>query len=95
MTKTPSRLSSADQPFLWGVATSAFQIEGHLENDMTEWERLGKFSQNGKDPRYKNAVDHWQRREEDFALLKLAEKFADRIDLFVSFNEPLVWALAA
>ncbi|MCI0617289.1 family 1 glycosylhydrolase [bacterium] len=174
MTKTTSRFDSADQPFLWGVATSAFQIEGHLENDMTEWERLGKFSQNGKDPHYKNAVDHWQRWEDDFALLKqlnlnayrfsmdwgriqpqknrfdeealaqydrmldrllelniipmltlhhfthpvwfhhqtpwhaadsieafstlvkkLAEKFADRINLFVSFNEPLVWALAA
>lgn len=26
---------------------------------------------------------------------KLSEKFAGRIDLFVSFNEPLVWALAA
>jgi beta-glucosidase len=56
--------------FLWGVATSAFQIEGSIENDMTRWEREGKFRLDGKNPLYKNGVDHWNRWEEDFRLLK-------------------------
>ncbi len=55
--------------FLWGVSTSAFQVEGHVENDMTEWEHLGKFMNDGLDPRVADAVDHWNRWEEDFNLL--------------------------
>jgi beta-glucosidase len=30
-------------PFLWGAATSAYQIEGALENDWTAWERAGRL----------------------------------------------------
>ena len=30
--------------FLWGVATSAYQIEGAIENDWTAWETLGKLN---------------------------------------------------
>jgi beta-glucosidase len=29
--------------FLWGVATSAYQVEGAADNDWTEWERLGRL----------------------------------------------------
>jgi beta-glucosidase len=56
-------------PFLWGVATSAFQIEGQVENDMTEWERTGRFQRDGRNPRYDDAANHWERWEEDFRLL--------------------------
>jgi beta-glucosidase len=55
--------------FLWGAATSAFQVEGHIENDMTDWERAGRFRQDGRDPRIGDAVDHWHRWREDFQLL--------------------------
>ncbi|MBN2227729.1 MAG: family 1 glycosylhydrolase [candidate division Zixibacteria bacterium] len=56
--------------FLWGAATSAFQIEGQVETDMTDWERRGKFRADGKDPRVGDAADHWRRWEEDFRLLR-------------------------
>ena len=161
-------------PFLWGVATSAFQIEGHLTNDMTDWENLGHFNENGQTSLYGCAVNHWERWQADLQLLKqlnvnayrfsmdwgriqpernyfdetalaqydqmvdelieldiipmltlhhfthptwfhqstpwhlpesievfftyaqkLIEIFSDRIKLFITFNEPLVWALAA
>lgn len=160
--------------FLWGVATSAFQIEGHLQNDMTHWEKLGRFSEDGHEVKYEDAVSHWCKWQNDFLLLqqlrvnayrfsmdwgriqpapncfdekaltrydkmvdrllelaiepmltlhhfthpvwfhektpwhetaaieafaqfarKLAERFGDRIRLFVTLNEPIVWALAA
>ena len=29
----------SDHSFLWGVATSSYQIEGAAENDWTDWER--------------------------------------------------------
>jgi beta-glucosidase len=56
--------------FLWGTATSAFQIEGRIDNDMTQWEAVGGFCRDGYDPRAGDAVDHWRRWESDFRLLK-------------------------
>jgi beta-glucosidase len=56
--------------FLWGTATSAFQIEGGIENDFTQWEAQGKFQRDHKDPRVGMATDHWNRWEEDFRLLR-------------------------
>jgi beta-glucosidase/6-phospho-beta-glucosidase/beta-galactosidase len=55
--------------FLWGISTSAFQIEGSLNNDMTEWEALGMFNNDGDSPKYENAVEHWKYWNEDFDLL--------------------------
>jgi len=54
------------KPFLWGTATSSFQIEGGIHNDMSVWEETGRFRNNGLDPRIGNAVDHWNRWQEDF-----------------------------
>lgn len=53
--------------FLFGAATSAYQLEGGIENDWSAWERAGKL----KDPaaRCGPAVDHWNRFDEDLALL--------------------------
>jgi len=56
--------------FLWGTATSAFQIEGGIKNDMTDWEDAGRFRTNGKNPLVGDAVDHWRRWERDFDLLR-------------------------
>ncbi|MBD3401896.1 family 1 glycosylhydrolase [candidate division GN15 bacterium] len=56
--------------FLWGVATSAFQIEGRIENDMTDWERQGRFRTEQYDPVAGDTADHWRRWEDDFELLK-------------------------
>ncbi len=56
--------------FLWGTATSAFQIEGGIDNDISDWEQQGKFKQNGYNPRVGQAVDHWNRWKDDFKLLK-------------------------
>ncbi len=49
--------------FCFGVATSAYQVEGGLLTDWSEWEAAGKL----KDPTVTcgRAVDHWNRFEED------------------------------
>ena len=63
-------LMSGANGFLWGVASSAFQYEGQIRNDMTEWEAAGRFRQDGHDPRYESACNHWERWEEDFDRLR-------------------------
>ncbi len=63
-------IQSTRRPFLWGVSTSAFQIEGHVKNDITDWESLGRFRTKTEDPIYNQGADHWNRWEDDFALLK-------------------------
>lgn len=56
--------------FFWGVATSSFQIEGHINNDFTEWEKEGKFKKGELDPVYDNGSNHWLIWKEDFDLLE-------------------------
>lgn len=53
--------------FLFGCATSAYQIEGDIENDWSLWERAGRL----EDPaaRCGRATDHWNRWREDVELL--------------------------
>ncbi|MHC1736667.1 MAG: glycoside hydrolase family 1 protein [Ignavibacteriaceae bacterium] len=55
--------------FLWGSSTSAFQIEGDINNDFTSWERGGNFS-TGSYQNYNNGINHWEMWREDFDLLK-------------------------
>jgi beta-glucosidase len=74
--------------FLWGVATSAFQMEGHTRNDMTDWENAGRFRSNGKDPRIGVACNHWNRWQEDFQLLKELGVNSYRFSLEWSRIEP-------
>jgi beta-glucosidase len=34
--------------FLWGVVTSAYQIEGAVDNDWTAWEAAGRLRVSGE-----------------------------------------------
>lgn len=54
--------------FHFGCATSAYQIEGGIENDWEAWAREGRL----RDPhaRCGKACDHWNRFESDFDLLR-------------------------
>ena len=83
--------SDTDQdPFFWGVATSSFQIEGHITNDMTDWEKQGKFKQDGKNPIYENACNHWELWKEDFALLNQLNVNAYRFSVEWSRIQPAI-----
>ncbi len=62
--------TSLARKFFWGTATSSFQIEGHIENDFTEWEKLGKFVHNNEKVMYENGSNHWMMWEDDFKLMK-------------------------
>jgi len=53
--------------FLLGCATSAYQVEGGLENDWAAWERAGRLLR--PDIRCGLATDHWNRYARDFDLL--------------------------
>ncbi len=74
--------------FTFGVATAAYQVEGGIENDWSEWERAGRL----KDPdaRCGRAVDHWNpaRYEEDLRLAKEVGATAFRISLEWARIEP-------
>jgi beta-glucosidase len=37
--------ASFPQGFTFGVSTSAYQVEGCIENDWSEWERQGRLNQ--------------------------------------------------
>lgn len=81
-------MSNRTERFLWGAATSAFQIEGHITNDMTDWETLGKFKQNGNNPFYNNAANHWLTWEKDFEILKELNVNAYRFSIEWARIEP-------
>ena len=74
--------------FYWGTATSAFQIEGSLSNDFTEWERLGKFRENGSNPLYEEGSDHWNRWKEDYDYLSKLQLNAYRFSVEWARLEP-------
>lgn len=63
--------------FLWGASTSAYQIEGGIENDWSRWEKspkrlafLKKRGLNPKDFICGRACDSYNRWEEDVELIK-------------------------
>src|SRR5690348_641290 len=72
--------------FVFGVATSAYQVEGHIENDWAEWERAGKL----KEPHVRcgRGVDHWNRFGEDLKLVREVGAGAFRISLEWARIEP-------
>jgi len=73
-------------PFTFGVATSAYQVEGGIENDWSAWERAGRL----KDPQARcgRAVDHWGRYREDYRLARAVGARAFRISLEWARLEP-------
>ncbi len=71
-------------PFLWGVASSAHQVEGHQPgNDWSRWEETGHTRDLSND-----RVDHWTRYREDVALYRKMGANASRISLEWSRLEP-------
>jgi beta-glucosidase len=72
--------------FLWGVATSAYQIEGARDNDWTEWEALERLKVRGA--RCGRASGHGERWRADFGLLPTLAANSYRYSLERSRIEP-------
>jgi len=69
--------------FLWGAATSSYQVEGGIENcDWAEAARRGKVPPAGL------SVDHYQRYEADFSLARDLDHNAHRFSLEWARIEP-------
>ncbi len=73
-------------PFLWGVATSSYQIEGAAENDWTQWERQERLKV--RDERCGEASGHRGRWRADFDLLPTLGANAYRLSIERSAVEP-------
>lgn len=73
--------------FTFGVATAAYQVEGNIENDWSEWERAGKL----KDPSHRcgRGVDHWSMFDLDVKLAKDVGSDAFRVSLEWARIEPV------
>jgi beta-glucosidase len=71
--------------FLWGVATSAYQIEGAVENDWTDWEAAGRLPGGA---RCGEATGHRARWEGDFDLIPAVGANAYRFSVEWSRIEP-------
>ncbi|MGA9526199.1 MAG: family 1 glycosylhydrolase [Myxococcaceae bacterium] len=74
------------QSFTFGVATAAYQVEGHIENDWSEWEQAGRL----KDPNQRcgRSVDHWNLFDQDVQLAKEVGCNAFRVSLEWARIEP-------
>jgi beta-glucosidase len=69
--------------FVFGVATAAYQVEGHIENDWSDWERT-----QGLPHAAGAAVDHWNRYQADYQLAREVGAGAFRISLEWARIEP-------
>ncbi len=85
MSSTPSDARFPDD-FVFGVATSAYQVEGDIENDWSDWERAGKL----KDPQARcgDAVQHWARFFDDVPLISALGATAYRLSIEWARVEP-------
>jgi beta-glucosidase len=72
--------------FLWGVATSAYQVEGAPDNDWTEWETAGRLKVVSE--RCGVGAGHRERWAADLALLPSLSANAYRFSLERSRIEP-------
>lgn len=77
-------METKEQPFLYGAATSAHQVEGdNIHNDWWDWEkRTAGVERSGK------ATDHYNRYKEDFAVAKDLGHTAHRLSIEWSRIEP-------
>lgn len=71
------------QDFLWGAATSSFQVEGGIEN--MDW---AKAAREGRVPTIGNACDHYNRFEQDFDLAKSLGHKCHRLSIEWARIEP-------
>src|SRR5262245_6143587 len=71
---------------LWGVATSAYQVEGAADNDWIEWENLERLKVRGA--RCGRASGHRERWRSDFELLPSLAANAYRYSVERSRIEP-------
>ncbi len=81
--------------FLWGAATSSYQIEGGLTNDWSEWEksprRLADLHRRGLNPAdYQSglAANSWEMMDEDIECLKKINATAYRFSIEWARVEP-------
>ncbi|MFS6825899.1 family 1 glycosylhydrolase [Cyanobium sp. ATX-6F1] len=73
--------------FLWGVATAAYQVEGHTSgNDWARFETIPGMIKGGA--RSGAAADHWNRVSEDVGLIKALGANAHRFSIEWSRLEP-------
>lgn len=75
--------SNFPEGFLWGSATSAFQVEGSTENN--DWAEAGRA---GKVPVIGRACDSYNRYNEDFDIAKSLGQNAHRFSIEWSRIEP-------
>ena len=78
------RFPFPDRPRLWGVAVSHYQVEGGDACDWSAWETRGKT----RGGACGDAVDSWQRYEEDALLARAAGANAFRFSVSWSRVEP-------
>lgn len=69
--------------FLWGAATSAYQVEGGIENN--DWAAAARA---GRVPKAGLACDHYHRYEQDFKIAKSLGHNAHRLSIEWSRVEP-------
>ncbi len=72
--------------FLWGVATSSYQVEGAPSNDWTQWESEGRLKDAGE--RAGRASHHRERWRDDYDLLPSIGANAYRYSIEWSRIEP-------
>jgi beta-glucosidase len=72
--------------FLWGAATSSYQIEGAVDNDWTRWEAAGRL--HARHERCAEATGHRSRWRSDFDLLPTIGANAYRYSVEWSRIEP-------
>jgi beta-glucosidase len=80
-----NKTAFSDQ-FVFGVATSAYQVEGGIENDWTAWERAGKLKD--KTVRCGRASGHWETFFDDISLLKQLNVTSYRLSIEWARVEP-------
>lgn len=72
--------------FTFGVATSAYQVEGGIENDWSAWERAGKLKE--AHARCGRGAMHWDRFHDDIALIRDVNATAYRLSIEWARVEP-------
>jgi beta-glucosidase len=72
--------------FVFGVATSAYQVEGGIENDWSDWERAGRL----RDPKARcgRGTGHWERFFDDISLIQKLGASAYRLSVEWARVEP-------